>query len=130
MIRKVLIAVIALLMPAMAHAAEESSGGMLGPQRTVQGYGPPPGYYPPPGYRPAPPPPVYHAPPVYHVPPPAPVYHRPYPPPAHYRPHLPPPGFTCQTRRFACSLYRPRPLGSPCECHTPWGGLRGGRVVH
>jgi hypothetical protein len=125
------------LLPAVAQAAEESSSG-----RDVPAPGsrivivPRPGGAPPQVHVPqAPayhrPPPVYHAPPpVYHAP--RPVY-RPGPPAWGYGYHAygppPRPGFTCSTRRFECDLYRPRPIGSYCECPTPFGDRRPGRVT-
>ena len=68
----------------------------------------------------------------YPVPPPAyppPVYApRPYEQP-YYQPRRAPPGYTCQTRRVACDLESPRPLGSGCNCFIPGYGYRNGQVT-
>lgn len=148
MVKRILTAIVLAALPQVVLAAEESSGGMLGidraqPPATRPQAAPapaprpapaqPPAYRPPPAqppvYRPyaGPPPGYYPQPPTYGGPPP--VY-RPGPPTWGYGYGPPPrPGFTCSTRRFDCDLYRPRPIGSYCECPTPYGERRPGRVT-
>lgn len=153
---RLLAAVLIAALPQIATAAEEGAGGMLGMDRPPPGVRPAPAP-PPPAARPAPaprpayqpppaqppvyrqPPPVYRpyaGPPPGYPPPPPPYYggpppvYRPGPPVYGYGYGPPPrPGFTCSTRRFECDLYRPRPIGSYCECPTPFGDRRPGRVT-
>lgn len=37
-------------------------------------------------------------------------------------------GDVCRVRRYDCSLYRPRPVGTDCECRLPSGEVRSGTV--
>jgi hypothetical protein len=102
--RVVIAALLAVVGTGAAWAGEETNSSY---EDTIRGQRPAPRYYPGPVYRPAP---SY----------PREVYRR--PPPQRL-------GDTCQTERRECGLRRSEPVGAYCECVSPSGRIREGRVI-